>query len=76
MSKGASGAVNSVQYELCNDQDSRPLLIGNRTDKYMQIMTIDEDGAARIEKFGHRLSRGRYCRIILDGVTKQWNHWF
>ena len=56
------------------DPDSRALLIGNRTDAYKQVMTIDEDGTSKIEKFGHWLSRGRYCRIILDGVTQQWTH--
>ncbi len=34
----------------------------------------DDEVKARIVKFGHWLSRGRYCRIMLDGETKQWTH--
>ena len=68
------GTVERVARERASDQSSRPLLIGGRTDKYKQIMTIDDEGTSKIEKFGHWLSRGRYCRIILDGETKQWFH--
>lgn len=49
-------------------------LFAGEGDMYKQVMTIDESGTSRIEKFGHWLSRGRYCRIILDGETKQWTH--
>ena len=55
--------------------NSRPLLIGGRTDSYKEVFTIDEDGTAKVGKFGHWLSCGRYCRIYLDGVMKKWNHW-
>lgn len=68
------GNIDRVEYERWNDPNSRALLIGNRTDVYKQVMTIDEDGTSKVEKFGHWLSRGKYCRIILDGVTKQWTH--
>ena len=55
--------------------NSRPLLVGGRSDSYKEVFTIDEDGTAKVEKFGHWLSCGRYCRIYLDGVMKKWNHW-
>ena len=69
---GFAEAAESVS---AKDSGSRKLLIGGKTDAYKQIFTIDEDGTAKVEKFGHWLSCGRYCRIILDGVTKQWSHW-
>ena len=52
------------------------ILIGGCADVYKQIMSIDESGTSKIEKYGHWVSRGRYCRIILDGTTQQWNHVF
>ena len=69
-------SVESGEFECHGNPDSRLLLIGGREDVYKQIMTIDEDGTAKVEKFGHWLSRGRHCWIILDGETKQWTHWF
>ena len=63
-----------VEYERNLDESSRPLLIGGRTDKYKQVFTIEEDGTSKVEKFGHWLSRGRYCKIILDGQTIQTEH--
>ena len=71
-----TGTMDEVEYERKKDSSSRPLLIGGRTDKYKQVFTIEEDGTSKVEKFGHWLSRGRYCKIILDGVLKQWNHLF
>ena len=71
-----TGTMDEVEYERKWDESSRPLLIGGRTDKYKQVFTIDAEGTSRVEKFGHWLSRGRYCKIILDGVQKKWNHWF
>jgi len=53
---------------------SRPLLIGGSEDAYQQIFSISEDGTASIEKHGHTMSRGRFCRIIVDGKTIQWMH--
>ena len=53
---------------------SRPLLIGGTEDAYQQIFSISEDGTATIEKHGHTMSRGRFCRIIVDGKTIQWTH--
>ena len=63
--------MDEVEYERKWDESSRPLLIGGRTDKYKQVFTIDAEGTSRVEKFGHWLSRGRYCKIILDGQTIQ-----
>ena len=68
--------MDEVEYERYRVASSRPLLIGGRTDKYKQVFTIEEDGTSKVEKFWHWLSRGRYCKIILDGVLKKWNHWF
>ena len=70
------GRVKEAEYERYGVESSRPLLIGGRADKYKQVFTIEEDGTSKVEKFGHWLSRGRYCKIILDGVLKKWNHWF
>ena len=70
--RGATGTYQDLA--IIVSDGLKPLLIGGRTDKYMQVMTIDEEGTSKIEKFGHWLSRGRYCRIILDGETKQWFH--
>jgi hypothetical protein len=64
----------SLEYDNYTNTNSRPLLIGGRTDVYLQTFLIDENGTARIDKFGHWLSRSRHCRIILDGETKQWTH--
>ena len=72
---GEFGDVEVAERVDSNDRNSRELLIGGRTDAYKQVFTIDEDGTAKVEKFGHWLSRGRYCRIYLDGVMKKWNHW-
>ena len=66
------GNAYRVEYERRDDPNSRALLIGNRTDACKQVMTIDGNGTSKVEKFAHWLSRGRYCWIILDGVTKQW----
>jgi hypothetical protein len=68
------GSMPVPEYEAHTNSTTRPLLIGGRTDLYTQTFQIDEDGTARIDKFGHWLSRGRYCRIILDGKTVQWTH--
>jgi hypothetical protein len=68
------GALPIPEYEAHTNSTTRPLLIGGRTDLYTQKFRIDEDGTARIDKFGHWLSRSRNCRIILDGKTVQWTH--
>ena len=68
------GALQTPDYEAHTNNTSRPLLIGGRTDLYTQKFQIDDDGTARVEKFGHWLSRSRHCRIILDGKTVQWTH--
>ena len=64
----------SLEYETWANGNSRPLLIGGRSDLYTQTFRIGEDGTARIDKFGHWLSRSRHCRIILDGETRQLTH--
>ena len=64
----------SLEHEAWANGNSRPLLIGGRSDLYAQTFRIDEDGTARIDKFGHWLSRSMHCRIILDGETKQLTH--
>ena len=61
-------------YERCKDDKSRKLLVGGRNDKYMQTRHIDANGTYRTEKFGHWISRSRWCRVILDGRTLQERH--
>ena len=63
--------VDVVEYENYDIDTSRPLLIGGIVDAYMQIMSIDEDGTAKVEKFGHWLSRSRNDEIVLDGVRER-----
>ena len=62
------------EYASNNVSSSCFLLIGGRSNLYTQTFRIEEDGTARIDKYGHWLSRSRYCHIILDGDTKQWTH--
>ena len=66
--------VKEPDYELYGDKDgiSRPLLIGGRRDLYLQTREILEDGTFRSAKYGHWITRGTLCRIILDGGTIQW----
>jgi hypothetical protein len=54
--------------------NSPSLLIGGQSDAYRQERHIDADGVFRTDKFGHWISRSRWCRIILDGRTEQWFH--
>ena len=61
-------------YEVLEPSDSRPLIIGGRTDKYKQRWHIDGQGTYRTDKFGHWISRSRDCVIILDGRTLQERH--
>ena len=61
-------------YERKNDEKSRPLMIGGRTDMYKQVWHIDEQGTYRTDKFGHWISRSRDCVVILDGRTIQTEH--
>ena len=52
-------------------ENSRPLLIGNREDAYLQVFNIDANGMASVEKFGYRLQRPRLDfsgNIIKTGV--------
>lgn len=64
----------SPEYEGCANNTTRPLLIDGKTDLYKQTFRIDETGTARVDKFGHWLSRSSHCRIILDGNTVQRTH--
>ena len=66
--------VASPDYEQCGNANSRPLLIGGRTDAYKQIFTISQFGTAKIEKHRHWLSRSILCVITLDGDIIQWSH--
>ena len=66
--------LKEADYERCKDRNSRKLLIGGRSDMYMQNRYIDENGTYRTEKFGHWISRSRWCRVILDGHTLQERH--
>jgi hypothetical protein len=68
--------VREAEHEINADNDnlSRILLIGGKQDAYQQIFSISDDGTASIEKHGHTMSRGRFCRIIVDGKTIQWVH--
>ena len=68
------GVLLDPEYEKCANSNTRALLIGGRSDLYTQKFQIDDNGMARIDKFGHWLSRSRHCRIILDGKTVQWTH--
>ena len=63
-----------ADYAEYQNTNSLPLLIGGRTDLYLQERHIDEDGVFRTDKFGHWISRSKSCRIILDGDTIQWWH--
>jgi len=66
--------ITGPDYEQCDNAQSRPLLIGGKTDTYKQIFTISLFGTASIEKFGHTLSRSIFCVITLDGNIIQWKH--
>jgi len=61
-------------YMVYGDTNSVPLLIGGRGDMYLQERHIDGNGVYRTDKFGHWISRSRWCHIILDGRTVQWFH--
>ena len=64
--------VSQPDYEVYETATSRPLLIGGRRDLYLQTREILSDGTFRSEKYGHWITRGTWCRIILDGSTVQW----
>ena len=66
--------VRTEEHEGVTNENTRALLIGGSQDAYQQIFSISEDGTATIEKHGHTMSRGRFCRIIVDGKTIQWMH--
>ena len=61
-------------YEYNGAIQSRMLLVGGRIDKYKQNRHIDDSGTYRTDKFGHWISRSRWCRVVLDGTTLQWWH--
>ncbi|MBO7685827.1 MAG: hypothetical protein J6V72_05560 [Kiritimatiellae bacterium] len=53
----ARGPTYECDYESYTNKLSRPLLIGGRTDAYIQTFRIDSDGTTTIEKFGWRMTR-------------------
>ena len=61
-------------YEVADNASSRPLIVGGAIDVYEQRRHIDDDGVYKTEKFNHWISRSRWCRVILDGVTLQFTH--
>ena len=63
--------ADTIEYDATN---SPPMLVGGRTDMYLQERHIDENGVYRTDKFGHWISRSKWCRVILDGRTIQWVH--
>ena len=63
--------ITHPDYERMDDASSRPLLMEV---VYHQRFSIDGDGVFKTEKFGHWISRDRWCRVILDGETLQWAH--
>ena len=74
-------SVGEPDYEINTNRISRALLIGGRTDAYLQKRTIQEDGTFVTEKFGYWISRTRWCHIMLgrdgeEGETVQWFHLF
>ncbi len=62
------GVAEEVEYEKYGNDSSRPLLIGNREDAYLQVYTIESNGTSSVEKFGYRLTRGRWS---LKGTVKK-----
>ena len=63
--------VSDSDYERMDDAASRPLSMDV---VYHQRFSIDGNGVFKTEKFGHWISRSRWCRVILDGETLQWMH--
>ena len=66
--------VDVVEHVGYTNTTTRALLIGGSQDVYQQIFSISADGSASIEKHGHTMSRGRFCRIKVDERTVQWTH--
>ncbi len=52
--------IVNCDYERYRDANSRPLLIGGRTDAYTQTFSIDASGTTTLEKFGWRMTRSRW----------------
>ena len=53
-------SIVTCDYERYRDANSRPLLIGGRTDAYTQTFSIDSSGTTTLEKFGWRMTRSRW----------------
>ena len=64
-------SVFRPDYEIADYDLSRPLELNVM---YRQRFLVDEDGVCRTEKFGHWISRSRFCRVVLDGVQLQGSH--
>ena len=63
--------VPHADYEAFGDDTSRNLILAR---EYNQRFSIDQNGVFKIEKYGHWISRSRFCHVILDGTTLQWTH--
>ena len=63
--------VLDSDYERRGDTKSRPLLLPKI---YKQRFVIDNAGTCRTEKYGHWISRTRFCRVMLDGDVIQRRH--
>ena len=62
--------VLTPDYEYDMNTNSRPLLIGGRTDAYTQTFHIDAEGRTTLEKFGWRMTRSRWS---LSGTVEKMN---
>ena len=71
LASGEDFPVLHADYEVFCISESRPLQLNAM---YRQQFTVDADGVCRTEKYGHWISRSRFCRVILDGQTLQWSH--
>ena len=66
--------IDDYEYEVHFETSTRPFIIGGSIDAYQQIFTISDDGTASVKKHGHTMSRSRFCRVRLDGITLQLFH--
>ena len=58
-------------HERLGHTESRALIMDRI---YHQRFSIDDDGVYKIEKYGHWITRSRFCFIVLDGETIQRSH--
>jgi len=69
-----SHEVYDYDFETRWSESTRRLQVGATSDIIKQVVTIDGDGTCRTEKFGHWISRTRWCRVTLDGTVLQKSH--